>query len=153
MNIKLEIAFFILIGLILLIEIFWIFRTEKRLKRFFKGKKSGDLEETIISLSKEIKQLYVAKEKTEKELLEINTKLRKSIRGLKVTRFNPFPDQGGNQSFAIAMLNEDKEGLVLSSLYSRERTSVFAKPIIKGGSQYELTKEEKEVLKKASISN
>ena len=89
--------------------------------------------------------------KTEKEIVEINTKLRKSIRGLETVRFNPFPDQGSNQSFAIGMLNEENDGIVLSSLYSRERMSIFAKPIKNGKSEYELTNEEKEAITKAEV--
>ena len=81
----------------------------------------------------------------------VNAKLQKSIRGLETVRFNPFSDQGSNQSFAIGMLNEKGDGVVLSSLYSRERMSVFAKPIKGGKSEYELTAEEKEVLKKAEV--
>ncbi|MGH7249434.1 MAG: DUF4446 family protein, partial [Minisyncoccia bacterium] len=56
-----------------------------------------------------------------------------------------------NQSFAIGMMNEDGDGLVLSSLYSRERMSIFAKPIKRGKSEYELTAEEKEALNKAKV--
>ena len=88
----------------------------------------------------------------EKDIVILNEKLRKSIRGLDILRFNPFPDQGSNQSFAIGMLNEDKDGIVISSLYSRERMSVFAKPIKNGKSEYELSDEEKEVLKKAEVN-
>ena len=151
MNIKLEIAFFVGIGIIILIDAVWMFATEKRLKRFFLGKKASDLEETIVSLEGDIAKLKIAKENTEKELVTINTKLRKSIRGLETVRFNPFPDQGSNQSFAIGILNEDGDGVVLSSLYSRERMSIFAKPIKNGKSEYELTEEEKKSLEKAKV--
>ena len=151
MNTKLENAFFILFGVIALIEFIWIIKTEKRLKRFFIGKKAKDLEDTIVVLEDDIVKLKKAKENTEKEITEINAKLKKSIRGLETIRFNPFPDQGSNQSFAIGMLNEENNGLVLSSLYSRERMSIFAKPIKNGKSEYELTTEEKEALDKAKI--
>ena len=77
--------------------------------------------------------------------------MRKSIRGLETIRFNPFPDQGSNQSFAVGMVNEEGDGVVFSSLYSRERMSIFAKPIKNGKSEYELTTEEKEVLEKAKV--
>ena len=130
MNIKLDIAFFVLVGIIFLLGVFWAISTEKRLKRFFLGKKAKDLEDTIISLQNEIAKLKARKIKIE------------------TIRFNPFPDQGGNQSFAIGILNEEDAGVVLSSLYSRERMSVFAKPVKGGVSEYELSKEEKEVLNK-----
>ena len=151
MNIKPEIIFLIFIGVIILISVVWTIRTEKRLKRFFAGKKGKDLEESIIILEEDISKLKSAKEKTEKEIIEINKKLKKSIRGLETIRFNPFPDQGSNQSFAVGMVNEDGDGVVFSSLYSRERMSIFAKPIKSGKSEYELTTEEKEVLKKAKV--
>lgn len=151
MNTKLQIAFFVLTGVAILFGTIWIFVTEKRLKRFFLGKKAKDLEDTIILLENEITKLKNAKNNIEKEISEINLKLRKSIRGLETIRFNPFPDQGSNQSFAVGMLNEEGDGLVMSSLYSRERMSIFAKPIKGGQSSYELSTEEKEALLKAKV--
>ena len=155
MNIKLDnvfsLAFFVLVGIAILIGIVWAFITEKRLKRFFLGKKAKDLEDTIITLENDISQLKKAKERMEKDIATMNVKLKKSIRGLNTIRFNPFPDQGSNQSFAIGMLNEEGDGLVISSLYSRERMSVFAKPVKNGRSEYELTTEEKEALEKAKV--
>ncbi|MCE9585046.1 DUF4446 family protein [Candidatus Nomurabacteria bacterium] len=151
MDIKLQISFFIFIGIVILLLFLWIVKTEKRLKRFFIGKKAKDLEDTINVLQDDIEKLKNAREQIEKELINVNAKLRKSIRGVETLRFNPFPDQGSNQSFAIGVLNEDGDGLVMSSLYSRDRMSVFAKPIKNGKSEYELTEEEKEVLNKAKI--
>lgn len=151
MNIKLQIAFFVLAGILLVITIYWLFVTEKRLKRFFLGKNAKDLESTIVAMQDEIVKLHKSRIEAEKSLETINQKLRKSIRGLETIRFNPFPDQGSNQSFAIGLLNEDGDGVVLSSLYSRERMSVFAKPVKNSKSEYELTEEEKEVLERAKI--
>jgi len=51
------------------------------------------------------------------------------------------------------MVNENGDGVVLSSLYSRERMSIFAKPVKNGKSEYELTTEEKEVLEKAKVED
>ncbi|MEK7060342.1 MAG: DUF4446 family protein [Patescibacteria group bacterium] len=151
MNIKLEIIFIGIAIFFILLGVIWAIRTEKRLKRFFAGKKAKDLEESIITLEENISKLKSSKENIEKELVEVNKKLKKSIRGLETIRFNPFPDQGSNQSFAVGMVNEDGDGVVFSSLYSRERMSIFAKPIKNGKSEYELTTEEKEVLKKAAV--
>ena len=144
-------VFFVLVAIALIANAFWVFTTEKRLKRFFIGKKAKDLEDTILALQDQIKELESAKEKTERELVVINQKLRKSVRGLETIRFNPFADQGSNQSFAVGMLNEEGDGVILSSLYARDRMSVFAKPIKSGKSEYELTNEERDVLSKAEI--
>jgi len=155
MNIKLDnifsLVFFVFVGIAILVGAVWIVITERRLKRFFSGKKAKNLEDIILTLQNENAQLGKATKRMEEDIGKINEKLKKSIRGLETIRFNPFPDQGSNQSFAIGMLNEDGDGVVLSSLYSRERMSVFAKPIKGNKSEYELTTEEKEALKKAEV--
>ncbi len=155
MNIKLDniviLAFFVLTTIAILMVIIWIFKTEKRIQRFFVGKKAKDLEDTLITLEDEIKRLSASKEKIEQEIAVINQKLKKSIRGLETIRFNPFPDQGSNQSFAIGIQNEDGDGVVISSLYSRDRMSVFAKPLKAGTSTYELSEEEKDAIAKSQV--
>ncbi len=156
MNPKLDniffLAFFVLLGILAIAQAFWAFRTERRLKRFFLGKKAKDLEDTITLLQADIAKLTSARDQAEKDIELINKKLEKCIRGLEVIRFNPFPDQGGNQSFAIGLLNEVGDGVVLSSLYSRERMSIFAKPVKAGKSEFELSDEEKEVLTRAKVN-
>jgi len=78
-------------------------------------------------------------------------RLRSTLQGVGLVRFNPFEGQGqgGNQSFAIAFLDEYSNGVVLSTLYARDRVGVYAKPIEKGISTYELTNEEKEAIERA----
>lgn len=155
MNTKLDniffLAFFVFTGLVIIVGAVWVVITEKRLKRFFIGKKAKDLEDTIISLENDITSLKKAKDDIQKDIVVINTKIKKSVRGLETIRFNPFPDQGSNQSFAIGILNEEGDGVVLSSLYSRDRMSIFAKPIKNNKSEYELSAEEKEALNKAKV--
>ena len=59
-------------------------------------------------------------------------------------RFNPFTDSGGDQSFALAILDGHNDGFVISSLHSRDQTRTFAKPVKAGiGEKFELSKEEK----------
>ena len=151
MNTKLQIVLFAVLALIILLETGWMIKTEKRLKRIFLGKKGKDLEESIEDMQRKISVLEEAKKNLEKETGTINAKLKKSIRGLETVRFTPFRGEGGNQSFAIGMLEEEGDGVVISSLYSRERMSVFAKPVKKGRAEYELTAEEKEALEKAKV--
>lgn len=110
-----------------------------------------DLEDKIQKMEEQLANLEKFKMDTQKELASANEKIKKGIRDIQTIRFNPFPDQGSNQSFAIGMLNDEGDGVVLSSLYSRDRMSVFAKPINKGRSEYDLTNEEREVLEKAKI--
>ena len=131
----------------------WIWTIEWRLKKFFRGKKAKDLEDVLISLSDELKKLTLSKEEIEGYLETVERRLRKSIQNINTIRFNPFEDAGSNQSFAIAFLNEHGDGVVISSLYSRERVNVYAKPIKNYQSEYTLSDEEKEAVKSSVVSN
>ena len=72
-----------------------------------------------------------------------------SIQKIGVIRYNPFPDVGGNQSFSIALLDKNDNGLVITSLYTPDGTRVYCKPIIKSQSKYNLSQEEKAAIQKA----
>jgi hypothetical protein len=122
---------------------------EVRLKKIFTGTKARNLEEMIVLIGKKINQIEEKEKDINKHLVNIDNRLSKSIRNIETIRFNPFIDAGGNQSFAIALVNDEGNGVVISSLYARDRMSIFAKPIIEGRSKFELSSEEKDVLDKA----
>ncbi|MCO1601428.1 DUF4446 family protein [Desulfosporosinus nitroreducens] len=84
-------------------------------------------------------------------LTPIELKLRASIDRAELLRFRAFEDVGSDLSFAVAFLNQDCNGLVISSIYSREEARIYAKPINGGQSVYSLSDEEKEVISKAMI--
>jgi len=146
------ILFYIISGVVLIIML-WILIIEIRLKKIFAGTKARNLEEMIVLIGKKINQLEETQEKIDKHLIVVDSRLDKSIRNIETIRFNPFIDAGGNQSFAIALMNDESNGVVISSLYARDRMSIFAKPIVKGKSEFELTTEEKDVLEKAIKAN
>lgn len=76
---------------------------------------------------------------------------RLHIQKVGLVRFNPFKDTGGDQSFALSLIDENDTGVVISGLYSRSGTRWYAKRIVKGKAlEYELSEEEKRALKEAS---
>lgn len=134
---------------------FWgILKTKeinRRMAILFSGKEAKDLETIILTHAEEIKAL----DKEIQELFEISNKINslafKGVHKVGVVRFNPFKDIGGDQSFALALLNGSDNGLVVSSLHTREGTRVYAKPILKGSSpKYTLTEEEKRAILQAT---
>lgn len=119
----------------------------KSIKVLFSGKDASSLENIILNHSKGIQSL----DKDIQELYNISNKIHnlafRGIHKLAVVRFNPFGDIGGDQSSSIAMLNGKNNGLVISSLYSREGTRVYAKSIVNGISEkHPLTQEEKNAI-------
>jgi Protein of unknown function (DUF4446) len=72
---------------------------------------------------------------------------RKAFQRIGLVRFNPFEDTGGNQSFALALLDEQGDGFVVSSLHARAGTRVYGKAISRGTSEANLSAEEAEALR------
>lgn len=149
---------FLIFLIILVLLIVWnvflhlrLLQIKKRLKIFFNGKKASDLEGVLFE---EIKRLKKA-EGDIQELFKISKFLEKmasqSVQKVSVIRFNPFKETGGDQSFVIALLNSKDNGLVISSLFTREGNRIYSKPIEAGQSKYPLSKEELEALKKAGV--
>lgn len=104
------------------------------------------LDREVLLREKMEKSLATLKE----EVAHLQQKSRKSLRRVGVLRFNPYNDVGGDQSFAVALLNEEASGLVFSSLHGREGTRIYAKPVEKSeAKEYSLSEEEKEAIKVA----
>ena len=123
-----------------------------RLRRLALGK-NGSIEESIAELARDSKEIKQFRAELERYLKLAEGRLRGSVQGIGVVRFNPFTQgQGGNQSFAAAFLDERGNGVVFSTLYSRDRVGVYAKPVENGASSFELTGEEKEAITKAKES-
>ncbi|EKE19866.1 MAG: hypothetical protein ACD_8C00094G0010 [uncultured bacterium] len=126
-------------------------KTQANLEILFSGKKAIDLESVILAHTNEILTI----DKEIQELFEISNKIhnltQKSIHKVGIIRFNPFKDIGGDQSFALALLDGKDSGITISSLHTREGTRIYSKPIIKGSSEkYTLTEEEKTAIKNAT---
>lgn len=95
-------------------------------------------------------------ERVEKQNTEITTfvksletDLEKCIQKVGMVRYNAFKDTGSNLSFALALLDEKNNGVVLNGIYSREMSNIYAKPVENGKSTYTVSEEEQEAIQKA----
>ena len=77
----------------------------------------------------------------------LEARSRGSLQHVGIVRFNPFEDTGSDQSFAIALLDDRRDGIVLSSLHGRGQTRVFAKPVESGESTHQLSDEEAQAIR------
>ena len=149
-------GFFILISIILCVLAIWVlvlsiylFGLKKKVDLFFKGGEEniGEL------LSSQVKELDNQKEQTQKILEEVDRLKnisQKSFQKSGLVRYNPFKNGGGDQSFSIALLDLENNGLVITSIYSREGNRTYAKPIEGNKSKYTLTEEEEKAIKIAN---
>lgn len=72
-----------------------------------------------------------------------------TIQHVGLIRFSPFHDTGGDQSFALALLDGQRDGVIVTGLHSRTESRLYAKPVERGVSRYTLTPEEREAMDRA----
>jgi len=113
---------------------------------FKKDKKEPkDLKEVL----KQFKVLKKDFETLSKEFNDLKENHQFDVQKIGMVRFNPFSEIGGDQSFSVALLDGNDDGLVITSFYTREGNRVYGKPIKKGESQYALSKEEVKAIEMA----
>jgi hypothetical protein len=142
------------LGVILLVLIIWMIRLQTRLSRLLAGKNAKSLEDSFVAISHELKDLHAFTKEMESYLLTVEKRLKRSVQSIDTIRFNPFKGtgSGGNQSFSSVFVNERGDGVILTSMYTRDRISMFAKPLKAFTSEFELSDEEKEALAKSKTT-
>ncbi len=138
-------------GAIVVVLLLFILRLEIKLRRLAASQNGKSLEETILEAHKAIADLGEFRKDSIEYYKDVEKRLSRSIQAVETIRYNPFKGEGvgGSQSFCTAFVSERGDGAVISSLYSRDRVSIFSKPLIKFESQFELSPEEKETLETA----
>ena len=110
--------------------------------------------ENLERLLKENMRQNVQIETNIEEILErlskVEDRLRASKRYVGVVRYNAFNDVGGDQSFALAMYDDDGNGAVLTSQVGRHDCRVYGKPLFNGKSDLNLTVEEQRAIDQAA---
>lgn len=89
----------------------------------------------------------------EKCLTRLETNLKKCIQKVGIVRYNAYGDTGSDLSFTLALMDADENGIVVNGLYSRESSSIFAKPLVKGETKYNLSAEEIQAIDIAKVSS
>jgi len=144
--------------LIILVIVVWLallsFYTIKAIGRWRKLTRGAN----NIDLAKVLEDILEKQDFETRKINEVSTSLVKfqaqsqgNIQKYSLIRFNPFEDAGGDQSFVISLLDGKDNGVVISSLHSRNGTRVYAKGVVGAKpATHQFTKEEKEAVEKAT---
>ena len=134
----------------------WLALVQMRLNRLlgqyrsvFAGAQVGNLEALLGQNLEEGRRTSARVEELATLCQRLEATLQHAVQGVGIVRFNPFGDTGGDQSFAIALLDAQGDGLVLTSLYGRAESRIYAKPVQGGQSPYPLTAEETQAIRQA----
>lgn len=126
-------------------------RLQSRLRKVLKSSKK----DTILDI---LNDILSSEDKLEKRLGEVNKEVeglisdsRFYIQKIGLIRFNPFNDTGGDQSFILALVNQEDSGVVISGLHTRNGTRWYAKKVEHGkGVEHELSEDEVKAIKSAT---
>lgn len=138
----------LLIGFIVMIAKFS--SLNKRYKNFMKKLGNGkDLEEDLETYMYRVDKVEKQNVEILNQIKNLDNDISKCIQKVGMVRYNAFKDTGSDLSFALALLDENNNGVVLNGIYSREMSNIYAKPVEKGKSSYTISEEEAQAIQKA----
>lgn len=121
----------------------------KRFRTYESGSLNATLEEELKRQKNKIKVLEEELEEEKKRVSRFMMREKKALKKVKLIKYNAFATQGGNVSYAIALLNEENDGVVLNSIHSTDFSFSYAKEVKNGEVKQVMSKEEQSVLQKA----
>ncbi|WP_051331049.1 DUF4446 family protein [Aneurinibacillus terranovensis] len=122
---------------------------KKRFRRIAGGTSKENLEQILERLFDRMDKLTVSNDDTNSELARMRQSIKERKGHLGVVRFQAFQNEGSDLSFSIALLDDESNGVVLTSIFGRSESRMYAKPIQHGTSPYDLSEEEKEAIRAA----
>ncbi|HZK24504.1 MAG TPA: DUF4446 family protein [Oscillospiraceae bacterium] len=125
-------------------------RLTQRYQEFMSGTDSVSLEGMLVNLHADLRSVAAEIKENRQQMSLLQHNFVSTVRGIGVVRFNAFQNTGGDLSFAVALLNGKQDGVIFSSIYGREESRFYAKPVTAAQSTYKLSAEEQEAVRQAT---
>jgi hypothetical protein len=139
----------LLLLLLVLVQALRIRRLGRRIDGLTRGEQGRSLEAILDAHLDKVFEVSRSLDEMDARAEAVAANSRRSLQRIGLVRFNPFEDTGGNQSFAVALLDGNGTGFVLSSLHARAGTRVYAKAVSSGRTEGALSAEEMEAVRQA----
>ena len=139
----------ILLAVVLIIVLCKLKTLKRRVDSLTRGKDTESLEDIIVSYLERVESLEEGEEITRAALNAIKDNLKITYQKTGLVKYDAFREMSGALSYSLALLDKENNGILISSMYSREGCYTYAKEIIKGESKINLSEEEAEALKQA----
>lgn len=122
---------------------------KKRYRKMMNGVDGDNLERLLMGHIDEVRHVVEENQRLDTENRRMDELLNMAVTRVGMVRFRAFEDMGSDLSYAVALLDAHNNGVVLSSIFGREDSRSYAKPIEDGKSTYPMTQEEEQALKEA----
>jgi len=141
----------LVVALLALLWAMWLTLRTSRLTRMskFRPQMPTDLQDRVERESTRLDDLTSRVQDVSGRLPVVENRATMAVQRVGIVRFNPFADTGGQQSFAVAMLDSRGTGFVISSLHSRQATRLYLKQVTDGKSDTPLGDEEAAAIRQA----
>ncbi len=148
--IAIGLAVLFVVTLILLVITLCKLKTlRRRVDALTRGKDAESMEDTVLNYFEKIEALEDAEQKMHRDIREIKENLKIAYQKTGLVKYDAFREMSGALSFSLALLDKENNGVLISSMYSREGCYSYAKDIVNGESKINLSEEEEEALKQA----
>lgn len=121
-------------------------RLRGKYKKMMRGSTNKNLEQMMTDFMSGVDTAMERVEMLNQELIHLKDQTDRCIQKVNITRYNAFSDTGSDLSYSIAMLDNYNNGVIITSIYGRNESVTYAKPIENGKSNYPLSVEEEMVL-------
>lgn len=122
---------------------------KKKYDFFLQGDNGASLERKLSVEVSEIRDAAKGLETMMTEQAAIRNIQSNTIQKIGFIKYNAFENIGNDLSFALTLLDGNNNGICISSIYGRNESRIFSKPIVKGKSLVSLSQEELESLNEA----
>ncbi len=140
---------FLAVTLLLVVLVVRQRRLAHRLDQLTRGADEGSLEAVLGQHLERVRRVARDVDDVAARTSTLERDVRQSLGRVGLVRYNPFDDTGGNQSFALAVLDAAGDGFVVNALHARAGTRVYAKGVTAGKSDVTLSDEESQALRQA----
>jgi hypothetical protein len=127
-------------------------KLRKRYLNLINVDEENNLEEILLQVGERLKRLEDGFQDINQQVDEQRRASQSHLQKWALLRYKAFSNTGGDQSFSMAVLDGKGSGVVVSSIYGRDESRVYAKSIHEGQSTYALSSEEEEALKQALLN-
>lgn len=139
----------IILFVMIIVAFSQISKFTQKYKKFMQGKNAGSLESDIIKLYEDNTFIKNSVEKNRKDIAEIFSKQKYNFQKMGLVKYDAFKEMGGKLSFALVLLDENNNGILLNSVHSSEGCYSYTKRIKNGISAIDLSNEEKVAVERA----
>ncbi len=135
-----------------LVVLTWILiRIKNHYQQLVTRTRKTTIDEILDVLLKENEKNQSEVKLIQKQIKDLQEKGKTHYQKIGLIRFNPFDRIGGEQSFVMALLDENKNGITINFIHTRDGLRVYTKKIKNGiGEGYELSDEERKAINNSS---